>query len=96
MKQYLKIDTEKIFTWFIFELMKKRKSFVVFENNNQILSDREYKKWIWDNGYFDDTPRIMYQSLSDGYTIKRMGYALHLTVPNDLLELKYEQFMESI
>ena len=96
MKEYLKIDADKIFTWFTFELMKKRERFVVFEDNNQVLSDKEYQEWIREHGCFDNTPRILYQSLSDGYTIKRIGCALHLTVPNDLLELKYEQFMESI
>ena len=96
MKQYLGLDADKIFTWFTFELMKKRENFVLFENNNQILSDSEYKEWIIENGCFDKTPRITFQSLSDGCVVKRVDCALHLTVPNDLLEMKYDKFMEII
>lgn len=95
-KIYLKTKAHIIFTWYTFKLMQDGKSFVLFLNNNQILSDAEYQEWIKENGIMNETQRIMFLKLSDGYVIRKSDCVFDLTVPNDLLKMEYLEFMDKI
>ena len=95
-KIYLKTKAHIIFTWYTFKLMQDGVNFTLFLDNNQILSDREYQEWIKENGIINDTIRINFYKFKDGYRITKTDCILNLTVPNDLLKMKYVDFMEKI
>lgn len=95
-KMYLRMEAHKIFTWYTFNLMQDRKNFVLFLESNRILSTREYDKWVKKNGIMNDTQRILFRKLSDGYVIKKSDCILTLTVSNELLKLDYSEFMNTI
>ena len=95
-KMYLRVKAHIIFTWYTFKLMQDGVNFVLFLDNNQILSDTQYQEWIKENGIMNDTQRIIYHKFSDGYRITKSDCILNLTVPNDLLKIEYVEFMDKI
>lgn len=88
---------KELFTEYIFSLMKQKKSFMVFPNNKQILIEDEIDEWNKIHGLTNETDRILYHCVNG----KNVGYVVHptkfisdITVPFDLLEKDYNEFIK--
>ena len=104
MKKYFgKFEEKELFTEHIFSLMKEEKDFMVliyekqFTYEEQLLVDEEVDEYIKVHGIMSPEKRIMY------HCVRGKGYAVHYTdsiytvsVPNDLLNLEYEDFLKIV
>ena len=93
---------EELFTEYILSLMKQKKNFMVFPDNKQILIKDEVDEWNKTHGLTNETERILYHCVYVknilGYVI---GYVIHptkfisdITVPFNLIEKNYNEFIE--
>ena len=80
--------------WFEHYHMKLGDNFVKFDDDEgrRILSPREYDNWIKENGITNRTHRIIYYKTKEGYAIKDSNKGTTLLIPNDILELDYNEF----
>lgn len=95
-KWFNKFTTEELFTEYIYSLMVKRKDFMVFINNKQILIEEEVDEWNKVNGLLDTTERLMYHYFVDGYAINYTGRATSILIPIDLIDKTYCEFVKQV
>ena len=93
-KFFKKFTTEELFTEFIYELMIKRKTFMVFPDNQQILIDDDVDEWNKVNGILDTTERLIYHPVKNGYVVTYTESILTVTIPFGLLDMGYEEFIQ--
>ena len=92
---FRKFAAEELFTEYIFELMKARKSFMVFVDNKQVLVDEEVDEWNIVNGILNSTERLIYHPLSNGYVVTHTGSITNVLTPFDAMKNGYEEFIKS-
>ena len=89
---------EELFTEYIHSLMKQKKNFMVFPDNKHILIKDEVDEWNKNHGLSNETERILYHyvpsKINPGYVIHPTKFITDITVPFDLLEKNYNEFIE--
>lgn len=101
MIMFNKFQTEEIVTWLTFDIMKRKENFVmILGDKSDILSEREYQEWINAHGINihevaeDKHEIILFTKQSGGYALHYNHYAKDVLIPEDLLQLKYNDFLE--
>lgn len=96
-----KFPTEEIVTWLTFDIMKRKENFVmIIGNNPDILSEREYQEWLNNREISiheiaeDEHEIILFTKQNGGYALHYNHYAKDVLIPDDLLQLKYNDFLE--
>lgn len=92
---------KELFTEYIFSLMKQKKNFMVFPDNKQILIEDEVDEWNKTHGLTNETERILYayiidKNKNDGYVIHPTKFITDMTVPFDLIEKNYNDFIKQV
>ena len=93
-KYFRKFTPSELFTEYIFDLMKQRKEFMVFTDNNQILIDDEMDEWNLVNGITNPTERLIYHCINDEYVISHTDSITNVMVPYGLFEISYEDYIK--
>ena len=93
-KYFRKFTPRELFTEYIYSLMKQKKDFMVFTDNNQVLIGHEICEWINVNGILNSTERVLYHLVSNGYVVHYTEAITSVTVPFGLLEKNYEDFIK--
>lgn len=98
MKKYFKeFEGKELFTEHIFSLMKEEKDFMVFTDNKQLLVNEEVDEYIKVHGIMSPEKRIMYHCVSGkGYAVNYTDSIYTVTIPNDLLNLEYTEFLKIV
>lgn len=92
---FKKFTPEQLFTEYIYSLMKQKKDFMVFPDNNQILINEEVDEWNKVNGITDPTERLLYHRVgNDGYVVNYTEAITNVMVPVELLEKSYDDFIK--
>ena len=89
---------EELFTEYIFSLMKQKKNFMIFPDNKQILIEDEVDEWNKNHGLSNEIERILYHyvpsKINPGYVVCPTKFITDITVPFDLLEKNYNEFVK--
>ena len=94
-KYFRKFTPKELFTEYIYSIMKQKKDFMVFQNNNQILIDDEVDEWNMVNGITNPAERLIYHCVgNDFYVVNYTESITNVTVPLGLLEKSYEDFIK--
>ena len=95
-KFFKKFNTEELFTEYIFNLMKERKTFMMFPDNKQILIDDEVDEWNKVHGLLDKTERLIYHPIEKGYVVHFSNAITNVLTPFDVMENGYEEFIRTV
>lgn len=92
---------EDVFPKNIYQKMKCReKAFVLFTQNMQVYDRKSYDEWIAKHGLLNETPRITYMYVDGnrgkGYVVNYNRAMKSILIPDDVLSLPYDKFMQEI
>lgn len=93
-KFFRQFTARELFTEYLLSLMKDKKTFMVFSDNNQVLIDEEVDEWLKVNGVTNPTERLLYRPIKYGYTVHYSKAITNVMIPYEEIAMDYEDFID--